>query len=147
MTNAFAHIPSAVISAINSVGVSEATLERAYTIISDAYHADKISAVDGKLCLAMSLVHHMPSKYKADYDKDVGPVRDSALAKKVSRDWNSRVVGIVAHDTESVRVKASERAAYDAMVSELAKARAKYVKAIGDTKRAALVKLTLGTRK
>ncbi len=147
MANSFAHIPSAVLSAINSVGVSEATLERAYTIISDAYHADKISAPDGKLCLAMSLVHHMPSKYAKDYDKDDGPVRDSALAKKVSRDWNSRVVGIVAHDTDAVRVKASERAAYDAMVTELARARAKYVKAIGDAKRAALVKLTLGTRK
>ena len=150
MANSFAHIPAAVLSAINAVGIAESSLERAYTIVSQAYHADKLSAPDGKLCIAMSLVHHMPSKYSKDYVRkgdDAGVVRDSALERKVARDWNTRVVGIVALDTATVRVARAEREAYETMVAELAKARAKYVKSIGDAKRAALVKLTLGQRK
>ena len=113
-TTSFSHIPSAVMMAINAVGTGYATISKAYATIKTAFDSETITAKDGKLCLAMALAHHMPRDYKASLTKD-GVVRGSALQRKVSRDWNEYVIGTVAHSTESAsRVKASERAAWDA---------------------------------
>ena len=113
-TTSFSHIPSAVMTAINAVGTGYATISKAYATIRTAYEAETITAKDGKLCLAMALAHHMPRDYKASLTKD-GVVRGSALQRKVSRDWNEYVVGVVAHSAEPAsRVKAGEKAAWAA---------------------------------
>ena len=118
VTTAFKHIPPYILSAINDVGVAEYTLEKAYGVVAKAFAADKISVADGKMCLALCLVHHMPSKYAADFDKATGMKRDTALIKKVGRDWSLRVVGISADSTEvkTVRVARDAQAAIDELV-------------------------------
>ena len=114
----FKHIPHYILSAINDVGVAEYTLEKAYGVIAKAFAAEEISVADGKMCLALCLVHHMPSKYAANFDKATGVKRNTALIKKVGRDWSMRVVGVKADSKEvkAVRVAREAQAAIDALI-------------------------------
>lgn len=138
-TNQFAHIPSNVMAAINQVGAAHATLESAYVVVSKAFHAEKISADDTRTLIAMSLAHHL-SKYKGDLkalasfqqDKANRAWYDTALYAKVKYDFRTYVLGakpVKADSTAAIRVKATERAAYNALVEACG----------GDAKRVALV--------
>ena len=144
--NAFAHIPAAILAAFNNVGIHEAGLENTYAYLRKQYAADKVSADDGKILLAMTLAHHV-GKYSKDYVRKgstAGMVHNSALERKVHRDWKERIVGETAADAATVRVNAEERAAYDELVAALAKANAKFAKACGA--RAAAVRKTMAAR-
>ena len=138
-TNQFAHIPAAVLTAINAVGEAHATLEAAYVVVSKAFAAENISADDCRTLIAMSLAHHL-SKYKGDLkllaafqkDKSARAWYDTALYAKVKYDFRTYVLGakpVKADSTATVRVKASERAAWNAFVESCG----------GDAKRVALV--------
>jgi hypothetical protein len=138
-TNQFAHIPAAVMAAINAVGEAHATLESAYVVVSKAFAAEKISADDCRTLIAMSLAHHM-SKYRGDLkalaafqkDKAARAWYDTALYAKVKYDFRTYVLGakpVKADSTATIRIKASERAAYNALFEACG----------GDAKRMSLV--------
>ena len=121
-TNAFSHIPSAVLSMFDTIGLAEATLARTYSKLSEAFHAGKITKADGKLCLGMALAHHVP-EYKSQYirTKDfAGIARDGSLIRKVSRDWATKVEGQVANSTApaTVRVPRDLQDAINALAAE-----------------------------
>lgn len=63
-----------------------ASYEAAMEKLRTAYNGDKLSPADLRLALAMALVHHHPSKYRGQLDRETGkPVRDSALSRQVKR--------------------------------------------------------------
>lgn len=142
--NAFAHIPAAVMAAVNSVGAAHATLDTAYAVIRKHWAADKLSAEDGKTLLAMSLVHHLPRKYKGQLTAD-GIVRNSSLYQQVRRVWANEIEQANAGESVSIRVSAAEREAYEELVATLARANAKFAKACG--KRAGAVRKAMAARK
>lgn len=142
--NAFAHIPAAVMAAVNKVGESLATLDTAYAVIRKHWVADKLSAEDGKLLLAMSLVHHLPRKYKGQLTKE-GVVRNSSLYQQVRRVWATEIEQVSAGEAASIRISAAEREAYAELVASIAKANAKFKVACGD--RASAVKKAMAARK
>jgi hypothetical protein len=139
----FTHIPTAVMAAINSVGLAHHTLDAAYTVVRKAYVADKLSADDGKVLLAMALKAHLPRKYVGQITPE-GVVRNSALYMQVRRIWSKEIEQSVA-ETVLVRVSGAEREAYDALVASIAKANAAFVRLVGD--RAGAVRKTMAARK
>jgi hypothetical protein len=135
VTTAFKHIPSYVLVAINAVGVSTATLESAYATVSEAFAAGDITVADGKTCLHMALSAHLPSKYGDDYIRagdmivvggvkrvatadDAGVVRDSALSRKVNRDWSMHIDVHAASTAapKKIRVAREAQDAIDALI-------------------------------
>lgn len=140
--NAFAHIPSAVMSAVNAVGVAHHTLDAAYAVIREAFIADKLSAEDGKTLLAMSLNAHLPRKYAGQITA-LGVTRNSALYMQVRRIW-AKEIDIKVAETAVVKVSAAEKAAYEEMVAAIAEANAAFALACG--KRAGAVRKTMAAR-
>ena len=139
----FTHIPTAVMAAINAVGLAHSTLDAAYVVIRKAYVADKVSADDGRLLLAMALKAHLPRKYVGQITA-VGVVRNSALYMQTRRIWGREIEQAVS-ETALIRVSGAEREAYDALVASIAKANAAFVKLVGD--RAGAVRRTMAARK
>lgn len=139
----FTHIPTAVMAAINAVGLAHSTLDAAYVVIRKAYVADKVSADDGRLLLAMALKAHLPRKYVGQITSE-GVVRNSALYMQTRRIWGREIEQAVS-ETALIRVSGAEREAYDALVASIAKANAAFVKLVGD--RAGAVRRTMAARK
>lgn len=135
VTTAFKHIPSYVLIAINAVGTATATLESAYTTVSEAFAAGDISIGDGKMCMHMALAEHMPSKYGTCYIRvgdmievdgikrratveDAGVVRGSALERKVTHDWSKHITPSAASTAapKKIRVARELQTTIDALI-------------------------------
>lgn len=78
-------ITKSTLTLVNTFILASLSIEDAKAKLSTAYLAEKISKADLKIALQMGYCHHKAS-YRADVDAEGNVTRDSALAKRISRD-------------------------------------------------------------